>query len=316
MSIIEDLQNRLKTKGLTDSSIKLYMNHLKKLNNGEEVVDLKMLKKPDDVLNTIKDMKDTTQKSYLTAIVSMLSCFPDDKKMQKLRASYYVLVNNIVDKLKETPSSQLSKVQADNWMDWTDIIKIYDDMKVKILLLVKGKKTITDTLFSKLLDFMVLSCYVEIPPRRNTDFMNMKIKNDVTDADSKEFNYLDLKNKEFIFNMGKTSKIYPDTKIAIPEDLLKNIILYLKYHPSSRQSNKKDTDSEPFFLVHADGSSFTNGNSITRILNKIFKKNIGVSMLRHSYLTYKYGDINEDKIQTAKNMGHSVVTQGEYIKSV
>jgi hypothetical protein len=310
---MEELKEKLKNKGLTDSSIKLYFMHLKKLNGNETPDNLKMLNNPEDIMKLIENMKDTTKKSYLTSIVSILGCYPDVKKLQKLRGQYYILVNDIVEKIKETPTSELSKTQAENWINWDDVIKVYEEKKTNIMELIKGKKTITDNVYLKLLDFIVLSCYTLIAPRRNSDFMNMRVKYNVLESDSKEFNYLDLTNNNFIFNVFKTSKQYPETTINIPDDLMANIKLYLKYHPLFDKTIKKNELNIPF-LVFPNKEEFKNGNTITRILNKIFKKNIGVSMLRHSYLTYKYGAVNEDKIEDAKNMGHSIETQGDYIK--
>lgn len=312
---MEELKEKLSKKGLTDSSIKLYFTHLKKMNKGETPENLKMLNNPEEVIKVLQNFKDTTKKSYLTSIVSILGCYPDNKKLQKLRGEYYLLVNNVVDKIKETPSSELSKTQAENWINWDDVMKIYETKKTEILELTKGKKEISESIFLKLLEFIVLSCYTLIAPRRNTDFMNMRVKYNVSDSDSKEFNYLDLEKNVFIFNVFKTSKQYPETTINIPDNLMVNIKLYLKYHPLFDKKTKKADLNIPF-LIYPNGEEFKNGNTITRILNKIFKKNVGVSMLRHSYLTYKYGAVNEDKIEDAKNMGHSVATQGDYIKNV
>ena len=54
---------------------------------------------------------------------------------------------------------------------------------------------------------------------------------------------------------------------------------------------------------------------ITRILNKIFGKNIGSSMLRNMYLTNKYGDMVEELKDDTKSMSTSVgVALNNYIK--
>jgi hypothetical protein len=54
---------------------------------------------------------------------------------------------------------------------------------------------------------------------------------------------------------------------------------------------------------------------ITRILNKIFGKNIGSSMLRNMYLTNKYGDMVEELKEDTSDMGTSIGTApNNYIK--
>jgi len=58
-----------------------------------------------------------------------------------------------------------------------------------------------------------------------------------------------------------------------------------------------------------------NSNDITKILNKVFKKNVGASMLRNMYLTNKYGDVIDNLKDDVKNMSTSVGTaMTNYIK--
>jgi len=54
---------------------------------------------------------------------------------------------------------------------------------------------------------------------------------------------------------------------------------------------------------------------ITRLLNTVFGKSIGSSMLRNMYLSNKYSNIVEDLKKDTKNMGTSVgVALSTYIK--
>ena len=60
---------------------------------------------------------------------------------------------------------------------------------------------------------------------------------------------------------------------------------------------------------------YKNTNSITLLLNRIFKKNIGASMLRKMYLTSKYGHNAEQLKNDMTAMGSSVeVATHNYIK--
>ena len=68
------------------------------------------------------------------------------------------------------------------------------------------------------------------------------------------------------------------------------------------------------FLVNFNGSPLDKVNSITRILNKTFGKAIGSSMLRHIFLTGKFGPVLEEQKKIAGNMAHSVEQQKDYIK--
>lgn len=37
-------------------------------------------------------------------------------------------------------------------------------------------------------------------------------------------------------------------------------------------------------------------------------------MLRHSYITHKYGKVHKDREEDAKRMGHTLRTQSDYIR--
>ena len=90
------------------------------------------------------------------------------------------------------------------------------------------------------------------------------------------------------------------------------INLYLKYHPLNKNMKKQPTNIP--FLVDYKGNPFYKVNDITRMLNKIFHKKVGASMLRHIYLSGKYGDILKQQEQDAKAMSHNLSTQKDYIK--
>ena len=44
-------------------------------------------------------------------------------------------------------------------------------------------------------------------------------------------------------------------------------------------------------------------------------KPFGSSILRHSYLSHKYKEVSQEKEKDAELMGHSVATQGDYVKT-
>jgi integrase len=321
MSFTENVMEDLKKKGLTDKSIALYIKNLKNINGKEDFSNFNFLKKVDDVNAFLHKFKPSTRKSYIGCIISVLGLFPTNKVLTNLKNKYFILFNDENAKLKESVNEK-TETQKENWIDWNDVLKIWEDARPPELLKkvqskkgVKEKKSITfpsltETEYTKLLNFMVLSLYVLIPPRRNEDYLKMVIslEGDADEAmEDKTKNYLDLKNKQFVFNSFKTSKQYPNSIEKIPDDLMNIIDIYLKHYPKTIETGSP-------FLVFSDGERLDKINVITRILNKMFKKNVGVSMLRHSYLTHKYGDINKEKEVDAKAMGHSLATQNTYVK--
>jgi integrase len=107
----------------------------------------------------------------------------------------------------------------------------------------------------------------------------------------------------------KTAKSYGEQTEDVPAELQSTLAAYIKHHPLAKAKAR-----EFRLLVKADGSPLNSVNAITRILNKIFGKKIGSSMLRHIYLSSKYGQTNNDMEETAKAMAHSVSQQKDYIK--
>ena len=87
---------------------------------------------------------------------------------------------------------------------------------------------------------------------------------------------------------------------------------YLRHNPNFRTARGRTADFR--FLVKPDGTPLTAVNAITRLLNKLFGKRVGSSMLRHSYLSQKYGTVLEEMKQDAQMMAHSDGVQRTYIR--
>ena len=88
--------------------------------------------------------------------------------------------------------------------------------------------------------------------------------------------------------------------------------MYLSHHPL--KSELKEGKAIPL-LVNYKGEAFDQTNSITRILNKIFDKKIGASMLRNIFATDRFSEKQQDLQDTATEMGTSGGTlQNVYIK--
>jgi len=321
MNFTDNIMEDLKKKGLTDKSISLYIKNLKNINGKEDFSNFNFLKKVDDVNAFLHKFKPSTRKSYMGCILSVLGMYPTNKVLTNLKNKYFILFNDENAKLKESVNEK-TETQKENWIDWEDVLNIWKEKHKEILAITippkkKGSavKPLTDAEYTKLLNFVVLSLYVLTPPRRNEDYLKMVISPEGEDLTK---NYLDLEGEGvsplkpregmFIFNAFKTSGKYPKQKIPIPPELMTIIRLYLRYYP------KQPIENGSNFLVFSDGSPLEKINVITRILNKMFKKNVGVSMLRHSYLTHKYGEINAEKEKDAMEMGHSLATQNDYVK--
>ena len=145
-----------------------------------------------------------------------------------------------------------------------------------------------------MLENMILSMYVNMPPRRAKDYVLMKLEDDEKEED-KKYNYYD--GTQFIFNQYKTEKQYGQEKVKVPSSVKSDIAMYL---------DKTDSLDKEFLITNYGGKPFNLINDMTRRLNKIFGKKISVDMLRNMYYSHKYGDIKTDIIQDAKDMGTSM----------
>jgi hypothetical protein len=307
------LIEKLKERGLTESSIKLYIRNLEKLNDDLPLKNLKFLENIDNVVAKLKDYKANTIRGYFISIVATLGCLKEEsKKFKKLYDSYYKLMIDKAKEIKEKPTEEMTDAQKDNWMKWDEVKEKFDDLKAKVDGFINNKE-INEHQYNILLGYVVLALYFYNPPRRNKDYQMMNLVKNYSDVLPTDDNYLSLDDNEFIFNVFKTSKKEGQVKIKFNDDMKHVINQYLKFHPLVKGKKLAKTSNIPF-LVYFDGKEFDKVNSITRILNKIFDKKVGSSMLRHIFLSDKYGDTLKEQQKDAKMMGHTVETQKEYIK--
>jgi hypothetical protein len=309
----DELVEKLKGKNLSESSIKLYIRNLEKLNGGE-LKDFKFLKNVDTVLDLLKAYKDNTKRSILISIVSILGCCPDDKKIVKLKQKYYDLMLKKNDEIKEKTTDEATEEQKENWISWDDVKKRFDELKKEVEESTNNTVVLSKPAFETLLYYMILALYIHNQPRRNKDYQYMNVVFKSNDKLPKDKNYLSYSDNKLVFNVYKTSKKYGQKVEDINEELKKCIDLYLKFHPKIKGKVKKNTDTP--FLVGYDGNPLSQVNSMTKIFNKIFNKKISSSALRHIFLSDKYGDVVKEMKEDADKMGHSVQQQKEYIKNV
>ena len=295
---------------ITESSRKLYTYNLTKLNGGKVVKDLKFLNN-ESILEKLDSLKPNTRRTYLISIVSALKDRPEAKH-KKLYSKFYELLINLNKELKDN-TVKTDKVN-DNWIEQSEVVDKQNEM-MTILDEIKDKKKINEDEFCRLLHLVIVSLYTLQQPRRNKDYTDMLVIKKCCDSSDKSFNYLDLDSNSWIFNNYKTEKTYKQKVIEIPEQLQAILKVYLKFHPQAKDLKKKVIDTRVPFLVHYNGQPINSSVEMTRILNKIFGKKIGCSMLRAIFLTSKYGKMAEEMKADVGAMGTSVDTaQNNYIK--
>jgi len=294
-------------KGVADSTANAYIRAMFLLNGKQPFKNLTFLKKTDDVAELVKDYADNTIKLIYSSIVSVLSLFKEKPAYKKVYEFYYEKMMGKAKEMKDAgaESSDKTEKQKENWISWEEVKEKGDALGSAVAGFSK-KRSLTEQEFETLLHYTILALYTETQPRRNQDYLDMMVVKAM--PKNTDHNYLVItkgKPSKFIFNIYKTAKKYGQQTLDIPPTLAEILKLYLKFHPQ-----KKETPHN--FLVSYDGSPIVAQNAITRVLNKVFGKKVGSSMLRHIFLSTKY-DIKEmEKDATA--MGHSVEEQKKYMK--
>lgn len=310
-----NLLEKIKAKGVKENTATLYINNLYTLNNKKPFTSLSFLRKIDNIENVIQPYAETTKNNFYTAILSVLALFKDTATYKKLYEKYLNILNERKEKDDEKPKYTKNDKQNENWIEWEEVENIKSDYLGKIKEF-ENNKQLTKKQFETLLQYFVMCLYTSIPPRRNKDYQECYIVKCEDEKLSNDKNYYCLDTNRFIFNVYKTNKTYGQQTIKINDndEMMNAMRLWLKYHPLMKGRYGKNKQIP--LLVNENGIPFTSINSITRILNKAFKKNIGASMLRHIYLSSKYGDVMEDMEQDAEDMGHSTnQAQNTYIKT-
>lgn len=305
------LSEKLKEKDLSDKTVNLILQQLRSVNNNEPFNNLNFLKNKDEVLKRIEVYGKNTQKTYLSSIVSILQI--DNKK--KLYEFYKELLNKRVQESNDKDKNVKNEKENENWVSMEEIKEIKTKFLNYINELNKTKK-MTKKDWELILSYFLTSAYTDLPPRRNQDYQFCYIKKNEKGLDDSK-NYLILDSNKFIFNKFKTSKSIGKQELEFGnnEEFKKVLSIYLKHHPLFKSSKQNIP-----LLIDSDMMPLVSVNAITRILNKVFKKKVGSSMLRKIYLTSKYGD-QLDKLKEmrsdALNMGHSTNTaQNVYIKNI
>lgn len=186
--------------------------------------------------------------------------------------------------------------QKQNWMSLAQIKQLYNDTKSSILHIIK-KQNINSKEHAALLDFLILSLYYLQPPRRLLDYTEMKLNDETPDP---LYNWIDLKNKKFVFVQYKTAGSYGPQMVDINKDLIELLKKWRRVNPRNE-----------WLLQTYDGRRITPSN-LNQRLHRIFGKKISVNMLRKIYVSEKVMP-NLPKIaeleKAAHDLGNSVETQ-------
>jgi len=255
--------------------------------NYENIDDLD--KNPKNIIEFLKEKYESI--NGLKTRLSALFVITDNK------AYHTDMMTNITKYNEETNKQEKNEKQKENWMTAEQIENIYDHMETNIKPLWK-KKDLSIKELMKIQDFVILSLFTLIPPRRAMDFVEFKINNIDTNKD----NF--IKGNSLVFNTYKTSSQKGQQKIQIPKDLKSLLNKYIKLI-----SDKSD------YLLFNNKIEQLSIPNFTLRLNKIFGKKVSVNMLRHIYLSEKHADNLKEMENDFSKMGSSLKQSKVYIKN-
>lgn len=302
----KDDSKKLKGEDRSDSTVKQYLARLVKLNGDKSFNSLKFLTDKDAIASVINDKSESTKIAYYSAIIIALSTV---KSHNKICDEYRKFVIPKREALKDKDAHEKTDKEEESIITMEEVNAVKAKLKEEID---TYKKKITSDQHDRYLQYLLVSIYTEIAPRRNMDYSHMVILKKRPDVMEKDKNYLVLDENKFVFNTYKTKKDYGTQEVDIPDSLMNIITCYCKMRSDMKKFNSKS--EEVPLLVHQDGKELYRLNGITKLLNKAFGKNVGCTALRHIYLSDKYAEVTKEKIKDAKDMAHSVSAQSDYIK--
>jgi len=206
----------------------------------------------------------------------------------------------------ETEQNKKTEKQKKSWVSQEQIKKLLEMLRKDTLHI--WKKTTPDDLDLQMLqDYIIIACVsgaMGLEPRRLTDWVGMEIRNYTDDKEAPTNAYA---KGNFVFENYKTSEQYGTQIIKLPIKLNNIIKKWIAVNPTNYLFFDRSKKSV---------SNVTLNQRLNRIFNKIGIDNVGVNILRHSYLSELYKDIPSiaEMKDRASNMGHSMTQALEYVK--
>ena len=321
-----------KSRKIKEKSWKTYERYINELSNKavEKTYEsndfLSDTEKINEILNSYGESKRRVALSVILVLLSpdktmtpVAGKFPEDAS--DLYKEYHELHKNLTTQYTTKMESQTkTEKQEANWVEWPEIIKLQRKFMNEFRRLKFNKKTvstITKAEILKLQDYLVLSLYTLIKPRR-LDYAGMKVmsyKDFQEFDDKKSHNILVVKSKvKKFFSFGPGAQKNENGsgnqcyELVVPPSLNRVLQLFLKF-------NNGGSTNHTFHLLsnrRRSGPISNDGLSkqIMRIMNDEFKKSISASLLRTIFRTHydKDGKSIKEKKACAAEMGHSTNT--------
>ena len=319
------LKERFENKfNLSPLTVKNYISQLKKFEN----LDISDIDEIEDEL-----FNNYTLSNYKNMIIALLKYLNLDQiHNQDIIEKYQHYLDDVEEQLINASDLVNEKTQKeqDKWIrqgelqlvfnEYENKIDKYQLFEAKYFELKKYDKTL-------LTDFVVLSLFTLLPPRRAKDYALMHvIDQKYYDPKDTRINWIvTRKNKplKFVFNNYKTSKKFGQQNIEINN---RKLILILKKYFITRGYDGRNM----IFILNTNGvknklpyKKRITADSLSLKIKNIFKKSyldkkINLNILRHSFISETIGTTEIEKMnirkQLAYEMAHGLSTQLNYIR--
>jgi len=201
---------------------------------------------------------------------------------------------------KEVGKQEMSETTEENWVSQDEITNVLKGLKKDADAIYKSKD-FSNANLQQIQLYIILSLLGSqyIPPRRAKDYTDFKVKNISKETD----NFID--KNEMVFNSFKTAK-FGQQRVPLPKELKAILTKWIKINPTE------------YLLFDINGNQLSSPQ-LNQRLNKIFGSTSGksVNMMRHSFLTEKYGDgiiKKKELVADLTAMGSSIAEAPFYIE--
>lgn len=239
----------------------------------------------------VSGAKSSTLTLYVTTMISIITHHLEiqDEYPDMLRDWKRLKIQIEEPIVEQYNSNKPNEKQEKAKISYDDLIKVKDSLE-------KGSD-----------ERLLISMYTLIPAQRS-NYDSVRIYTE--DPNNKTDNYLVLNDKPIlVLNKYKTSRTYDTLTIPIPDNLLQEIMWSLELKPRE------------YLFVSPSGQPYEHSGSFNqyanRLLKKVLNKDFNLTTFRHIYISNPDVDVNNltlgEKRKLAKSMGHSVVSQQQYL---
>lgn len=296
-------------------SIQKYIRELQLLAKAMDVdfVNLDFLKEPSKVFKAIENLSEPVKASRLLVAMVISEMMPEYKEYH---AEYAKLHKSIAQPLKDKFANGIqtekTKKNMSSWNEILDTVKEHKKSAEKIFKLLSvtenAPKPSELKTIRKYVAAMLFAGSKDLPPRRaeygDVEIIKNAAYKKLKEEERNKINYLVIGTKPFFhFANYKTVDTEGIKDIAIPPAVMKVLRKWISLQDGkylfSTKNNKPIGFQDFSLLVRKTFSTST--------------KNIGINILRHSFITEHVKTDHDAHKQIAKLMGHDVNTQKGYI---